>query len=106
MGSRQCPFCGKIIRDYLRECSFCHENLPPVARMASVAAPAEEGRSELRRGLLYMLGVAVIYYFLSPASPVKLTVPFAPLLLRADLPIFFLVSIGFALYGLFHFVRG
>lgn len=105
MGSRQCPFCGKMIRDTLRECSFCHENLPPVPRTVS-ASTSRRGKFELRRGLLYMLGVAVIYYFLSSNSPVKLTVPFTPLLLNDVLPIFFAVSLGFALYGLFHFVRG
>jgi hypothetical protein len=61
----------------------------------------------LRRGLFYMMCVAAIYYFLSPASPYKLKVPFdlLPLLTTYFLPLFFLLGLGIALYGLFQHVR-
>jgi len=41
----------------------------------------------------------------SPASFLKLPVPFAPLLTRYLLPAFFLMGLGFALFGIYQNVR-
>ena len=59
----------------------------------------------LRRGLLYMMFVAFLYYLLSPESFLKLPVPFAPLLTNYLLPLFFVMGLTFALYGIFQHVR-
>lgn len=53
-----------------------------------------------------MMTVAFVYYLLSPASFLKLPVPFAPILTTYLLPCFFLMGLGFALYGIFQNVRG
>lgn len=52
-----------------------------------------------------MLTVAFLYYLLSPASFLKLPVPFAPFLTRYLLPLFFLAGMAFALYGIYQNVR-
>ncbi|HEV2290179.1 MAG TPA: hypothetical protein VGR81_14650 [Candidatus Acidoferrales bacterium] len=65
-------------------------------------------RGTIRRGLFYMLLVAAIDYFLSPSSPYKFNVPFAPLLPLLTtyfLPLFFFLGLGITLYGLFQHVR-
>lgn len=53
-----------------------------------------------------MMAVAFIYYLLSPTSPLKLPVPFAPILTTYLLPLFFLLGLSFALYGIYQNVRG
>jgi len=55
-----------------------------------------------------MMCVAAIYYFLSPSSPYKLKLPFPgflPLLTTYFLPLFFLLGLGLALYGVYQHVR-
>jgi hypothetical protein len=109
MGVRECPFCGKSMSDVFRDCPHCHETLPErrvPAAPASVRTTSGDGRKTmLRRGLLYMMTVAFIYYLLSPASFLKLPVPFAPLLTRYLLPLFFLMGLAFALFGIYQNVR-
>jgi len=104
MGVRECPFCGKSISDAFRDCPHCHETLPEMRR-AKAASPSGRG-GPLRRGLLYMMVVAFIYYLLSASSPLKIPVPFAPLLTNYLLPLLFLAGLGFALYGIFLQVKG
>ncbi|MGB6483338.1 MAG: hypothetical protein WBE86_07620 [Candidatus Acidiferrales bacterium] len=108
MGIRECPFCGKSISDAFRDCPHCHETLPerrvPVAASASRATSADRPTA-FRRGLLYMMTVAFVYYLLSPVSPLKLPVPFAPILTRYLLPSFFLAGMAFSLYGIYQNVR-
>lgn len=104
MGVRECPFCGKSISDAFRDCPHCHETLPELRR-AKPASPSYRG-GPLRRGLLYMMVVAFIYYLLSTNSPMKIPVPFAPLLTNYLLPLLFLAGLGFALYGIFLQVKG
>src|SRR5207247_11104430 len=60
MQMRQCAFCGKRIAAHLNQCPFCREMVPQVhlSRASSGA-----GRTQMRRGLLYMLLAGVIYYF-------------------------------------------
>jgi len=74
-------------------------------RRAKAASPSGRG-GPLRRGLLYMMVVAFIYYLLSASSPLKIPVPFAPLLTNYLLPLLFLAGLGFALYGIFLQVKG
>jgi hypothetical protein len=111
MGTRECPFCGKRVSNVFRDCPYCHETLPERSFSGAAAgvSPARSSRSDrptaFRRGLLYMMTVAFVYYLLSPASFLKLPVPFAPLLTRYLLPCFFLMGLGFALFGIFQHVR-
>jgi hypothetical protein len=109
MGVRECPFCGKSISDTFQDCPHCHEALPerriPAAAPSAHAASGDHRKTTFRRGLLYMMTVAFIYYLLSPASFLKLPVPFAPLLTRYFLPCFFLMGLGFSLFGIYQNVR-
>ncbi|MFZ0640170.1 MAG: hypothetical protein WA020_04235 [Candidatus Acidiferrales bacterium] len=108
MGVRECPFCGKSISEAFRDCPHCHEALPErrVPSAASEARAASADRpTTFRRGLLYMLTVAFVYYLLSPYSFLKLPVPFAPFLTRYLLPFFFLAGMAFALFGIYQNVR-
>lgn len=103
MGIRECPFCGQRISDTFRDCPHCHETLPGVPRKE--APVYVQKKSRVRRGLFYMMVVAAIYYFFSPNSPLKLPVPFAPILTTYLLPVFFLAGLGMVLFGLFQQVR-
>lgn len=104
MGVRECPFCGKKISDAFRDCPYCHEAVPELRRTES-SSPASERNGPLRRGLLYMMVVAFVYYLLSPSSPLKIPVPFAPVLTNYVLPLCFVAGLGFALYGIFFHVK-
>ncbi len=106
MGVRECPFCGRKISDVFRDCPHCHETLPE--QRASNASSSRSGRNgPLRRGLLYMMIVAFVYYLLSANSPLKIpTVPFAPILTTYLLPLSFLAGLGFTMYGIFLQVKG
>lgn len=101
MGVRECPFCGKKTSDVFRDCPYCHETLPELRRSSAASSSVRGRGGPLRRGLLYMMIVAFVYYLLSPASPLKLPVPFAPVLTKYLLPLFFLAGLGFTLYGIF-----
>lgn len=109
MGVRECPFCGKSISETFRDCPHCHETLPErrIPSSAPVARATSGGKrpTTFRRGLLYMMTVAFIYYLISSGSPLKLPVPFAPVLTRYLLPCFFLMGLAFALFGIFQHVR-
>lgn len=95
--------------DVFRDCPHCHEALPE--RRIPATAPAARVQSghrqtTFRRGLLYMMTVAFIYYLISPGSPLKLPVPFAPVLTSYLLPLFFLLGLSFSLFGIYQNVRG
>ena len=53
-----------------------------------------------------MMVVAFVYYLLSVNSPLKISVPFAPILTTYLLPLVFLAGLGFAMYGIFLQVKG
>jgi len=109
MATRECPFCGKKIADVHRDCPHCREAMPErrIPSAATSRRAAGSGRkTTFRRGLLYMMTVAFIYYLMSANSPLKLPVPFAPLLMTYLLPCFFLMGLGFALFGIYQNVRG
>ena len=106
MGVRECPFCGKKISGAFRDCPHCHETLPELRVVRTSSSSSGRG-GPLRRGLLYMMIVAFIYYLLSANSPLKIpTVPFAPLLTTYLLPLFFLAGLGMTMYGIFLQVKG
>ena len=107
MGTRECPFCGKKIFEAFKDCPHCHETLPE-RRQTSKPAPSgiTPGRGMLRRGLLYMMFVAAIYYFMSPSSPYQIHLPYPSVLTTYLLPLFFVMGLIFALYGIYQHVAG
>jgi hypothetical protein len=84
---------------HLTQCPFCREAVPQV-QLTRRAGP--NGRQQMRRGLLYMLLAAVIYYFAGGYSaPLWLPVEVLPVVTKYLLPLLFLGGLSLALYGLF-----
>jgi hypothetical protein len=97
--TRQCAFCGKQIAVTLNRCPFCREAVPQVRLSRSGSS---SGRHQIRRGLLYMLLAAIIYYFAGGyGGPLRLPVQIVPAVVNYLLPLLFLGGLGLTLYGLF-----
>jgi hypothetical protein len=100
--TRRCAFCGKHMAAHLTQCPFCREAVPQVQLSRRTTS---EGRSQIRRGLLYMLLGAVIHYFVggygAPIFQIPLPAPVTPLVTQYLTPLLFLGGLGYALYGLF-----
>lgn len=97
---RRCVFCGKHFAGHLTQCPFCREAVPQV-QVSSRGGSA--GRSQIRRGLLYMLLAAVIHYFAggygAPFYQLPLPAPVLPLVTQYLTPLLFLGGLGYAVYG-------
>lgn len=96
--TRRCSFCGKAMAAHLNQCPFCREMVPQVHLSRPRGA---DGREQMRRGLLYMLLAAVIYYFAGGyGAPLRLPVEIVPMVTNYLLPLLFLGGFGFCVYGL------
>jgi hypothetical protein len=99
--TRRCVFCGKQMAAHLRQCPFCREAVPQVQLSQRSGST---GRSQIRRGLLYMLLGAVIHYFAggygAPVFQIPLPAPVTPLVTQYLTPLLFLGGLGYAIYGL------
>ena len=102
MPTRQCPYCGKLVSDYLAECPHCHEAIPELR--AAAPPRSDVGRRKIRQGLLYMLLAAVIHYFAGGYSAMKLPFLFSQVVTVYLSPLLFLGGLGLVLYG-FHLHR-
>jgi hypothetical protein len=100
--TRRCVFCGKYMAAHLKQCPFCREAVPQVQLSRRTSSGA---RSQIRRGLLYMLLGAVIHYFAggygAPILQIPWPAPLLPLVTQYLTPLLFLGGLGYALYGLF-----
>ena len=97
--TRRCAYCGKQIAVHLTQCPYCREAVPQV-QLSRRMGP--NGRVQMRRGLLYMLLAAVIYYFAAGyAAPLWLPVQILPMVVKYLLPLLFLAGLGLTLYGFF-----
>ena len=84
---------------HLTQCPFCREAVPQV-QLTRRSGPS--GRQQIRRGLLYMLLAAVIYYFAAGyAAPLWLPVQILPMVVDYLLPLLFFGGLGLSIYGLF-----
>ena len=84
---------------HLTQCPYCREAVPQV-QLARRTGP--DGKAQMRRGLLYMLLAAVIYYFAAGyAAPLWLPVQVLPVVVNYLLPMLFLAGLGLTVYGLF-----
>ena len=84
---------------HLTQCPYCREAVPQV-QLTRRTGP--DGRTQMRRGLLYMLLAAVVYYFAAGyAAPLWLPVQVLPVVVNYLLPLLFLAGLGLTLYGLF-----
>ena len=94
--------CGKPISIRLRQCPFCREANPEIPRPRSSGGTGNiTGRFEIRRGLLYMLLAAVIYYFSGGYSPFTLPIAVSSAVNTYLAPVVFLGGLGFTLYGVY-----
>src|SRR6267378_3337594 len=97
--TRRCVYCGKHMAAHLSQCPFCREAVPQV-QLTRRSGP--DGRQQMRRGLLYMLLAAVIYYFAAGyAAPLWLPVQVLPVVTNYLLPLLFFGGLGLSIYGVF-----
>ena len=97
--TRRCAYCGKPMSAQLTQCPFCREAVPQVRLTPRSGA---DGRTQMRRGLLFMLLAAVIYYFAGGyGAPLRLPVEIVPAVTNYLLPLLFLGGLGLSVYGLF-----
>jgi phage FluMu protein Com len=99
---RQCSYCGKLVARNRSQCPHCRETLSEtgIARVA----PATK-RSQIRRGLLYMLLAAVIHYFAGGYSAIDLPFPIIPAVAVYLSSLLFLGGLGLTLYGFYLRIR-
>jgi len=95
---RPCAYCGKPIPLRLNRCPYCREEVPEVRL---TVRPANNGRREVRRGLIYMLLASVIYYFAGGYSAMSLPYPLNPIVTTYLAPVVFLGGLGMCLYGVY-----
>jgi len=100
--SRPCAYCGKPVPTRMNRCPYCREEVPQV-RLS--ARSGKDGRREVRRGLMYMLLGAVIYYFSGGYSALHLPYPLNPLVTTYLAPVVFLGGFGMCLYGFYLRIR-
>ena len=91
MARRQCAYCGTFVDESAKVCPNCREALPERVELHQ----APQGGTEIRRGLLYMLLAAVVYYFASSNSPL----PIPEMVTTYLLPLLFISGLGFAIFG-------
>jgi hypothetical protein len=82
----------------MNRCPYCREEVPEV-RLSSRSG--KNGRREVRRGLMYMLLGAVIYYFAGGYSALSLPFKLHPLVIAYLAPTVFLGGLGMCLYGFY-----
>ena len=98
VASRPCAYCGKPVPTRMNRCPYCREEVTEVR----LAAPlGRNGRREIRRGLMYMLLGAVIYYFVGGHSGLSLPITLNPWMITYLAPVVFLGGLGMSLYGFF-----
>lgn len=97
--TRRCVYCGKNMAVHLTQCPFCREAVPQV-NLSSRRGP--DGRKQIRRGLLFMLLAAFVYYFAGGyGAPLRMPVEIVPAVTNYLLPLLFLGGLGLTLYGFF-----
>jgi hypothetical protein len=96
--ARPCAYCGKPVPLRLNRCPYCREE---VREIRLTACTGRNGRQEARRGLMYMLLGAVIYYFAGGYSAFSLPLSLNSVVSKYLAPAVFLGGLGMCLYGLF-----
>ncbi len=96
MARRQCAYCGTFVGEDVKRCPSCREEIPE--RVELHKGPPKGG-AEIRRGLLYMLLGAAIYYLTTPGSPLPMPFAIPPVVTSYLLPFLILSGLGFALFG-------
>jgi hypothetical protein len=98
VASRPCAYCGKPVPARMNRCPYCREE---VTEVRLYSRSGRSGRREIRRGLVYMLFGAVIYYFVAGHSGLSLPFTLNPWVITYLAPVVFLGGLGMCLYGVF-----
>jgi hypothetical protein len=106
MGKRQCSFCGAFNPDTAQICSNCRESLVAASHAPSHGGFSPESLAQIRRGVLYILLAAVLYYFFGGHSGIEMPVQISPIVNTYLVPFMFLCGAGLILLGLFRGMRG
>jgi hypothetical protein len=101
VATRECPYCGKIVFDQLKQCAYCRETLPEVRRPKTNSSGRPPGKDNIHRGLLFMLAAAVLGYFASGSSPLTPPIQVPPIVANYLAPLLFLSGLGLSLHGLY-----
>ena len=104
MANRQCPFCGMLVADYLKQCPFCREAIPEVSVREPHRRSYLQGREKIRQGLLYVLLAEVIQYFAGGYAPMKLPISVPPMAVFYLSSLLLVGGLSLALYG-FHLIH-
>ena len=99
MQERICPFCGKRISATLVRCPYCREAIPSAVVSSGSRRTQSEAGSNIRRGLLWALLAAVIYYFAGGHSTLTLPFTVPGFVTQYLVPLLFLAGVAMALYG-------
>jgi hypothetical protein len=95
MARRQCAYCGTFVDEDAKQCPDCREVL--AERIQLHTGP--QGWAEIRRGLLYMVLGAALYFFAKPGSPMPMPFPVPAVVTTYLLPLLFILGVCFAIYG-------
>jgi len=98
--TRQCVYCGKLIRRSLRQCPYCREAQSDVHSPAA-APPRVVSGGQFRSGLLLMLMSAVIHYFTAGYSTMALPVQINSAIATYLVPLLFLSGLALTLYNVY-----
>ena len=96
--ARHCVYCGKPVAPHHSQCPHCREAVPKV-RLAPAPAPAAK-RSQMRRGILYMLLALVIHYVALRSDSLNLPFSVNPAVTYLA-TMMFLAGLALTLYGFF-----
>jgi len=104
---RHCPFCGKKIAAALASCPYCREGMPVASGVSTRVDSVKtfQGRKFMRRGFLYALMAAVVYFFAAGYSGMNIPIPVPDLVTQILTPLLFAAGVGMILYGGFLYLR-
>lgn len=95
MARRQCAYCGTFVDEDAKQCPDCREVLAERIKLHT----GPQGWAEIRRGLLYMLLSAALYYPTTPGSPLPIPFHVPGLVTTYLLPLLFILGVCFAIFG-------
>lgn len=96
LAARHCVYCGKPVAHHLSQCPHCREAVPKV-RLAPAPAPAAK-RSQMVRGILYMVLALVIHYVAVRSDSLNLPFSVNPAVSYLA-TMMFLAGLALTLYG-------
>jgi hypothetical protein len=97
LAARHCVYCGKPVATNQSQCPHCREAVPKVRLAPAAPAPAAK-RSQMLRGILYMLLALVIHYVAVRSDSLNLPFSVNPAVSYLA-TMMFLAGLALTLYG-------